>query len=354
MTAIARPQTPGKARTYREFAREHYNLLLAAGLLAVALLVVIQVSIGSVAVSSADLFRVLSGQGQAVDPVVYTVVWELRLPRALVAMLAGAMLALAGAILQAITRNPLAEPDLTGASSGGVLLAVLWLSRHELVGWDFAPGGLELPFVAAIGSMAAGGLVYSLSRRKGTHPARLILTGVLVTTVLKACTSLILLRNQNASGSILLWIIGSLNGRTWAQWNLLWPWALIMLPLGLACAGVANVLHLGDDVATGLGLRAELGRGLMLLTAVLLTAGAVSVVGALGFLGLLAPHITRRLVGGDARRVFPLSAIFGAALLLAADIVTRTATQPLELPVGAVLALLGAPLLMLLVRREAI
>jgi len=288
--------------------------------------------------------------GHPVDTLTYTVVWDLRLPRTLVAVLAGAMLALAGAILQALTGNPLAEPDLTGASTGAVFFAVLWLSRN-LVGWDLGTPGPELPFIAAAGSLLAGGFVYGLSRARGSSAARLILTGVLVATILRSLTSLLLLRNQNASGSIVLWIIGSLNGRTWVHWDVLWPWALITIPLGLAGAGLANVLQLGDGIAAGLGLRVERARALLLLGAVLLTAGAVAVVGALGFLGVIAPHITRRLVGDDARRVFPLSAALGAGMLLLADLAARTLTRPAELPVGALLALLGAPFLIYLLRR---
>jgi iron complex transport system permease protein len=168
---------------------------------------------------------------------------------------------------------------------------------------------------------------------------------------MRSLTSLVLLVNQNAISGILLWIIGSLNGRTWVHWDTIWPWAVVTLPLGLACASLANAVYLGEDLATGLGLRVELARVMLLFVAVLLTAGAVSVVGALGFLGLIAPHLTRRLVGNDARRVFPMSAVLGAALLLLADVVARGLTRVVDLPVGAVMALIGAPFLMYLLRR---
>jgi iron complex transport system permease protein len=348
MSAVA-TQSPARQRsTQRPFTIRHFPLVLLAGVLIVAALLVLHISVGTVDVSPGDVVNVLTGQ--QTDELTHTVVWELRLPRALVAICAGAMLALAGAILQSLTGNPLAEPDLTGASAGGVLFAVLWLSR-QLVGWDTAPPSAEVAVVALLGSLASGGLVYLLSWQRRTSAVRLVLTGVLVSTILRALTSLVLLRNQNAIGGIVLWIIGSLNGRTWVHWDAIWPWALLGVPLGLLCAGAANGLQLGDEIAAGLGMRIERVRALLLFVAVLLTAGAVSVVGALGFLGLIAPHLARRIVGDDARRVFPLSAVMGAILLLVADIVARSVTQPNELPVGALMSLLGAPFLMFLLWR---
>lgn len=326
-----------------------FPAILIGGVVLVLVLLVLHVSIGTADVSPGDVIAVLTGQ--QVDRVTHIVVWDLRLPRALVAILAGAMLALAGALMQAVTRNPLAEPDLTGASAGGVLFAVLWLSQ-AMVGLNTGDPNAGVPFIAMLGSIIAGGAVYFLSRSRGqTNTVRLILTGVLVNALARSLTSLVLLKNQNAISGILLWIIGSLAGRTWVHWDTIWPWALVTIPLGIACAGLANVLHLGDEVAAGLGLKVERTRAMLLFVAVLLTAGAVSVVGALGFLGLVAPHITRRLVGNDARRVFPLSCLMGASMLLVADIIARSLTRVVELPVGAVMSIIGAPFLIFLLYR---
>jgi iron complex transport system permease protein len=325
-------------------------MLVVGGLALVLLLMVAHVSIGTANVSPKDVVDVLTGQ--EVDQTTHIIVYDLRLPRALVAMLAGAMLALAGAIMQTVMRNPLADPDLTGAATGAVFFAVLWLSR-EMIGWNVAAPNVGVPAVAMLGSLIAGGFVYLLSRgrQRETNTVRLVLTGVMVSAIFRSLTSLLLLINQNAASGILLWIIGSVNGRTWIHWETVWPWAVVTMPVGLACAGVANAIHLGDDLAVGLGMRVERARLLLLFVAVLLTAGAVSVVGALGFLGLIAPHLTRRLVGNDARRVFPLSAIMGASLLMMADIVARGLTRVVDLPVGAVMAILGAPFLIYLLRR---
>jgi iron complex transport system permease protein len=347
-----RPKVPlSRLATGRPFLVRFFPIVIVGGLFMVLLMLVAHVSIGTANVTPKDVIDVLTGQ--QVDKVTHIIVYDLRLPRALVAMLAGAMLALAGAIMQTVTRNPLAEPDLTGASAGAVFFAVLWLSR-EMVGWNVAAPDVGIPAVAMFGAMLTGGTVYLMSRgrQRETNTVRLILTGVMVSAIFRSLTSLLLLINQNAASGILLWIIGSLNGRTWIHWDTIWPWAVVAIPVGMACAGAANALHLGDDLATGLGLRVERTRLLLLFVSVVLTAAAVSVVGALGFLGLIAPHLSRQLVGNDARRLFPLSTLMGAVLLMMADIVARGLTRVVDLPVGAVMALLGAPFLIYLLRKR--
>jgi iron complex transport system permease protein len=331
-------------------------IIMAGGALLLAALVVAYLRIGSVALTPGEVWRAISGQ--PAEPLHRQIVWELRLPRALIAVVAGALLGLAGAILQALTRNPLAEPGLTGVSAGGVLLVVLWLTRGE----GMAAPGRVLPLVALAGGLAASALVYALARRSHgrVNPIRLALVGIMVSAVLSSATSLLLLRHNQALGSILTWMIGSLNGRVWVHWWMIWPWALVALPLGIASASIANVLQLGDEVAAGIGLPVEGARALLLGVAALLTAIAVAAVGALGFIGLIGPHLTRRLVGQDARCVFPASAVLTAALLLGADLLAQllTLNPPFTatpyragLPVGAVTALLGAPFLLYLIRR---
>lgn len=351
-TAHRRPTIDDRQQTTvkEPFLVRYFPVVLALGIILLIVLILAHVNIGTAGISIQDVIKVLTGQ--PVDDVTHTIVYELRLPRALVAVAAGGMLALAGAIMQTVTRNPLADPDLTGATSGAVFFAVLWLSR-QLFYRSVAPPDVSVPAIAMIGSVITGGFVYFLSRGrdKQSNTVRMVLTGVMVSAIFRSLTSLILLVNQNATNGILLWIIGSLNGVTWSHWDTIWPWAAFTVPIGIACAGIANVLHLGDDIAAGLGLRVERARLLLLFVAVLLTAASVSVVGALGFLGLIAPHITRRLVGNDSRRVFPLSAIMGGCILILADIVARSLANTVALPVGAVMALLGAPFLIYLLRR---
>ena len=329
-------------------------------------LVVVHIAVGTLDFTPRQV--VLALFNQAEDDVHRQVVWGLRLPRALVALVAGAMLGLAGAILQTITRNPLAAPGLIGVTQGGVLAIVIYIVlASQSVDFGFiADAGLALPLVALIGGMGAASLTYALSYNRGSDPVRLVLIGVLVGAMCSALTSVLLLSAQDDDlQRIIRWTVGSTSGRVWIHWHTLWPIALIALPLGFGSAGLANVLHLGDDVARGLGTRVEGVRVSLLFVAALLTAGAVAVVGAVGFIGLIGPHMARRVAGGDVRRLFPLSAALTAILLISADIVARMSSigwlntlfgldvpTGSGLPVGAVTAMLGAPFFLYLLLRR--
>jgi iron complex transport system permease protein len=212
-----------------------------------------------------------------------------------------------------------------------------------------------------------GALVYWMGRRPDgrTDPNRLLLAGVLMGSVCIALTMAVLIfHGELAQGVFFFYVVGSLNARTWGDWATLWPIALVVIPLALACASRANVLHLSDGVGTSLGIRVERVRVALLVVATLLTVGAVSAVGGLTFIGFLAPHLARRMVGDDTRRLFLASAALGSVLLLGAGVLTKLltfdfgpddATPPLGIPVGAVVAVLGAPLLLsLLLRRNRV
>ncbi|HEX6817614.1 MAG TPA: iron ABC transporter permease [Ktedonobacterales bacterium] len=334
------PRTDGQP-----FAVRRFRLLLALGTLGVLALAVAHLAIGTVLFSPVEVVAALLGHPTL--PYSRVIVVDLRLPRTLIAMAAGGMLGLSGALLQAVMRNPLAEPEMTGATSGAVLFAVLWLvgPGHSA---ELAP---LLPLVALAGGLLACGAVYLLSDRGAGR--YLILVGLLTSAVLRSVTSFVLLIHQEAIGAILMWLIGSLNARVWAQWNTLWPWALVALPAGIACARWANVLQLGDASGVGLGVHVNRARVALLITAALLATAAVSVVGGITFLGLVAPHIARRIVGADARRLFPASVLLGAAILLAADMIAQVVLWPNTLPVGAVLAVVGAPFFLYLLSRRA-
>ncbi|MFS0723082.1 FecCD family ABC transporter permease [Paenibacillus sp. 1P07SE] len=292
------------------------------------------------------------------DPAGRHIVWNLRLPRVLIAIAAGAMLGLAGAILQIVLRNPLVEPGLIGVSAGAVLSMVLAMQLLPAASLS----GNQLSFLAMAGGILTVLFIYLLNGWRGNSGARLALTGIVATSILQSLTSLLLLRQQQGLASILLWNFGSLNGRVWTHWHHLWPWGLTFVILALLLARRAAVLRFSDDTAVGLGLAAGRTKLMLLLVAAALTASAVSVVGAIGFIGLIGPHIAGRLVGGHPMRLFPVSALFSAALLTAADwagqSVTLTLTLPgLEhrvssLPVGAVTTLLGAPFFLYLLRHN--
>ena len=331
--------------------------VLGLGFLGLGLLVGLHVAVGTVELSPAQVWAALLGR--PAEALHQQIVWSLRLPRALVALLAGAMLGTAGALLQIVTRNPLAEPGLTGVAGGAVLaiiVAILW-------------GGSEtaalLPLWGVAGGLAAGCLAYLLSLRGGTDPAALILMGVLVAGLCAALTTALLLgARETEMMRILRWTVGSTNGRVWTHLHTLLPYAALGLPLAFLSAGLANALSLGDGIARALGQRVEGARLWLLLVAAVLTAGAVAVVGAVGLIGLIGPHVARSLAGEDARRLLPLSAVITGALLLGADILARTLElswagtvtglnlpEGAGLPVGAVTALLGVPFFLVLLLR---
>ena len=292
------------------------------------------------------------------DPTDRTIVRELRLPRAILGLLVGSMLGLSGALLQVVMRNRLAEPGLTGVSTGGILVAVLFLAGV----WGLPPPGRLLPFVVLLGAVAGGLVVLFASSARGRiDPLRLILTAVIVNAIFGSLTSIVMLRSQAALGGILPWLIGSLNGRVWDDVRLALPWAVVGIPAGLLAARAANILQLDDESGRSLGLPLQPARVALYGLAAVLAAGAVSVSGAIAFVGLMAPNAARAISGADARRVLPLAALIGCVLLLAADLVAQSlsikppipsSAYRVGLPVGAVLAVFGAPLLIILIRRS--
>jgi iron complex transport system permease protein len=322
---------------------------------AIALASVLHIGVGKVSLSPQEVWDTLQARPHVAFHT--TIVWDLRLPSTLIALVAGGMMGLAGAILQAILRNPLAEPGTVAVTAGAVLaiVSIGYITTTEV------PPHL-LPVLALVGAVPAAAFAYAMSVRQGrVAPGRLILMGVLVSAVLLSITQMfIILGGPTADiSSYFFWVVGSLNGRVWPQWEALWPWALALVPIGLATASLANAVQLGEDVATGMGLRVERVKLLLFGVAILLTSAAVSAVGGLTFIGLLGPHIARRLVGSDARLLFPLSTLIASALLVSADVVTQVASIKLTtefsagIPVGATTALMGAPFLLYLLLRRS-
>lgn len=276
------------------------------------------------------------------------VVHTFRLPRILVAFLVGAALATAGAIMQAITRNPLAEPGILGVTAGAGLAAVV-----VIVMLRDTPMTL-LAWVAFGGAVVTATAVYLLAfKHGGASPVRLILIGVAFAAVLGALTTFILVFGEIKDvQQAYVWLTGSVYGRNWDHVRTLALWLLILLPLAFLSARSLNALNLGDDVAKGFGVRVEANRVLLLMISVGLASAAVAVAGTIGFVGLIAPHISRRLVGPAHEGLLPITALFGGALLVLADLIGRSVIAPSELPIGIVTALIGAPYFMFLLYRS--
>ncbi|CAN5568315.1 iron ABC transporter permease [soil metagenome] len=274
------------------------------------------------------------------------VVNTLRLPRALVAWLVGVMLALAGGIMQSLTRNALASPDITGVTAGASLGAVVLLVAFP------AASVISLPVAALSGGLIVAILIYIIAWRHGNSPIRLILVGIGLTAVLGAAQTILLLRTDiERVQRALYWLTGSVYARSWEHLAALTPWAIVLIPVALFAARHLNALNLGEEVARGLGSAVQWQRALLLLTSVGLTGAAISQVGAIGFVGLIAPHLARRLVGPAHEGALPVAGLIGGLLVLASDFVGRTLFAPIEVPAGIIIALIGAPFFIYLLWR---
>lgn len=266
------------------------------------------------------------------------IILKSRLPRTLLAMTTGGCLALSGAIVQALLRNPLASPKIIGINSGaalGVCLMVLVLPAAPL-SW--------LPFAAVAAGVVAAAAIYLGAELRGASPGRLALVGIAVGFVFDAGVDFILVSSSDAQFSApLIWLTGSLWARGWDHLNLVWPWLGLLAGLALLLSFRLDLIRLGDTTATGLGLEVRRARLVLLCLAVLLAALSVSVVGVLGFVGLMAPHIARTLVGGSHKQLMPCSLLVGMWLVVLADALGRVIAPPVEVSAGVLTAILGAP-----------
>ena len=276
------------------------------------------------------------------------VVHTFRLPRIVLAFMVGAALAVSGTLMQGITRNALADPYLLGVSGGAALAAV------TIIVWVQTVPVSALPFAAFGGALITAAAIYIFAWRNGSSsPMRLILIGIAIEALVGAVTSVMLLfGNIYDVQQAYVWLAGSVYGRNWEHVHSLGAWLLVLLPMAFLLARQLNTLNLGDDTAKGLGLRVERGRVFLMVISVALAAAAVAVAGTIGFVGLVAPHITRRLVGPAHEGLLPISALFGGALVVLADLIGRWVIAPSELPVGIVIAMIGAPYFLYLLYRN--
>jgi ABC-type Fe3+-siderophore transport system permease subunit len=324
----------------------------------------ITLAVGLAAVLAASVWSITVGASSMVDPQTafsslfvwdgapaHVTVQSLRLPRVVVAVLVGASLAVAGALIQGVTRNPLAEPSIIGVNAGAVVVvaALSIASDQKLTPWLSAQ---ILPVFAFVGAGSAAILVYGLASKGSVTPIRLALAGVAVATFFQSLTVAIVLLRSSAVRIIMQWMVGSLTDRTWENVLTLAPWAILGLLGALALAQSVTVLSLGDDVARGLGQDVERIRMLAFGLVVVLAGASVAVAGPIAMVGLIVPHVVRRLVGVDYRAVIPCAAVLGALLLIVADVIARLVAFPAETPVGVLTAVVGAPFLIGLARRE--
>ncbi|AEQ52362.1 FecCD family ABC transporter permease [Pelagibacterium halotolerans] len=279
----------------------------------------------------------------------HMIVWDLRLPRALIALTVGAALAVAGALMQGVTRNPLADPGLLGLMAGASFAVVItsFLFGAASLYW--------LPWIAALGALVTALIVYFIAHWApgGPTPLTLTLSGAAVSAFLGAIISIAHLLNEDTFDNLRVWLSGSLAGRDISMLYVTGPWIAVALAAGLVLARQVTALAMGDDVAKGLGVRTGPLKLQLLVVVVVLTACSVALAGPMGFVGLVIPHVARLFVGSDYRWIVPYSAVIGAAYLLGVDTIARIAIPPREISTGIITAMVGAPVFIQLVRMRA-
>lgn len=326
-------------RTPRFSFRVDRRLLALLFLLSILSFAAIALNVqqGEYPIAMVDVLKTLLGIDTG-NPDLNLVIYTLRLPRTLVAFLVGIALAIAGTIFQGLTRNSLADPSIIGINAGANLVAVA-----VIIFFPTTPVYI-LPLAAFTGAFFMATLIYRLAWKGRSSPTLLLLLGIGWSAIANALTSLMI-----TFGSIydvsqaLVWLAGSVYGRTWEQFFSLLPWIGLGVPLALSLSRHLNVLALGDEVAKGLGSRVEWERGVLVLVAVILAGSAVATAGAIAFVGLIAPHAGRKLIGVNHQNLLPVAALLGGLLVTLADWVSRILFAPIELPCGVVTATIGAP-----------
>ncbi len=297
---------------------------------------------GYIRIAPVDVVKIFIGLGTDKDKLV---LFDFRLPRMVIAILIGAGLAISGAILQGISQNGLADPGILGVNAGAGLFIVVFIFFFQ--GSTSSLGTFSIfvmPLAALTGGLLAAFLIYTIAWKKGVTPTRLILVGIGVNAAFGAALLIFQMKmNPRDFMQATIWLSGSIWGTNWKFVLAILPWILILIPVVIYKARYLNVLSLGDSTATGLGTAVEKERRKLLILAVALAGACVSVGGGIAFLGLVAPHLARRIVGPKHQILLPTTALMGALLLLVADTIGRNILSPSEVPVGIVVSILGAP-----------
>ncbi len=332
----------------RKIARRNTGIVLAFSVL-LLLSFLVSMNSGYAKLSPLATLGALFGGGSDRENLILV---GFRLPRIVLAMLVGAGLALSGCIIQGVSRNALADPGLLGINAGAgltVILFVLFFGAQSIL------SVFTLPFLALIGAGITAVLIYALAyeRQSGIAPIRLILTGVAVQAGIAALTTVLVIKLDDTQFDfVAAWQAGSIWGSNWQFVLALLPWLVLLVPYVLSKSRVLDVLSLGDDIACGLGAAVEQERRRLLAAAVALAASSVAVSGSISFVGLIAPHLARRLAGPGHRVLLPVCALAGAVLVSTADTLARVIVQPFEIPTGIMVAIVGAPYFLYLLTRS--
>lgn len=325
-----------------KWTRLSYKMRLVFLVILTIIAAILAIGAGAVFISPLEIFQSIfdgtdSGPG--------FIIMNYRLPRIVMAILVGAGLGVSGTILQGIIRNPLASPDVIGITKGAGLAAaivVLLFPSSPII---------VLPIAALAGAAIITVILYLFAYKKGVNPSTLALVGIALGAICQAGIQYLMVKFPVEINAALVWLTGSLWGKSWNDVLLLLPWIVILVPISMLLASKLDILNLGDDVAEGLGEPTERSRILLLAVAVALAGSSVAVVGSIGFLGLIAPHIARQMVGNRHQLLLPTAAVMGILILLLADALGRGIAPPNEVPAGIFTAILGAPYFLYLLRK---
>jgi iron complex transport system permease protein len=331
---------------------------LAGGIVAALVAVVAGLALGPVSLPpgsvAAELLNLIPGVRihSGLNDREIAIVTQLRLPRVVLGLLVGGMLAMAGAAYQGVFRNPLADPHLLGVAAGAGLGVTAVIATRTATGDATSNLPIGVPLAAFVGAVGAVALTWVLGATggRGQTPATLILAGVAVSAFLAAAQTYLMQRHVDSLREVYSWLLGRLATAGWHDVLLVLPYAAVTGAIVLSQRRELDVLTVGDEEATSLGLHPQRSRYLLLVAASLGTAAAVSVSGLIGFVGIIVPHTLRLLAGASYRSILPLSVLFGGAFLALTDLVARTAAGPAEIPIGVVTAFLGAPFFVLVLR----
>ncbi|PNZ56847.1 iron ABC transporter permease [Staphylococcus aureus] len=285
-------------------------------------------------------FKTLIGQGDAIDELILL---DFRLPRMMITILAGVALSISGAIVQSVTKNPIAEPGILGISAGGGFAITLFIAIGKINADNFV---YVLPLISILGGITATLIIFifSFNKNEGVTPASMVLIGVGLQTVLYGGSITIMSKfDDKQSDFIAAWFAGNIWGDEWPFVIAFLPWVLIIIPYLLFKSNTLNIIHTGDNIARGLGVRLSRERLILFFIAVMLSSAAVAVAGSILFIGLMGPHIAKRIVGPRHQLFLPIAILVGACLLVMADTIGKIILQPGGVPAGIVVAIIGAP-----------
>ncbi len=312
----------------------------------------VSLNMGSLSIEPGDVIKTLIGQGSKSHEIA---IFKLRLPRIVIAILVGTALATAGTILQGVTKNDLADSGILGINSGAALFVVVYI---YLMNGNVYDGMSNLtiftmPVVALCGAIFGAFLIYALAWKNGINSSRLLLIGIGINTAFTSILTIFQLRfTTQEFNRVMAWTSGSIWGASWKYVLAVLPFILIFMALTIYKSRYLDTLNLGDEVATGLGIEVEKERRKLIIYAVILAGVATSVAGSIGFLGLVAPHIGRKLVGPKHKKLIPTASLIGILILLVSDTISRNLIAPMEIPVGIVVAIIGVPYFIYLMLAE--